>query len=634
MNLWKKKKVMIQAVLAMLGTYGVCCLGSHAGLTAASFSAASIPLAVTVFWLLSLTGKKLESVPEGRQRRRRVIYAAVVCFLFSITMLAGYQLQVNGMTESGFRGKGLLLLRAACLSVAVFPFGNLLFGGIEKAGEWKPSAEGKRWKYGKVFGISALLIFLCLVPVWLAYYPIIMSYDFHRQINEAVKGFAWFWPYQPLAHTWVIWVFLQLGYLLGDIQTGMACMALFQMLIYSLAMSYAIVFLYRVTGKKWTVAAGVLYFGVFPLNSVMAVCTTKDVLFSVLFLLFVLLLAERFFFAGGKKLLLLDLFLVLEGSLMMQFRNNCFYAVAVFGVIWILFSAKKERLRVLLLCVLLLAGGKGMEAGIRAALGTKLGTAKVEMFSVPIQQFARVGYYHGDEMEPELRELLNTYVLEEDWEGYYAPIADSTKTSVGVTTFAAAWEGHYMQLFQDWLKLGMHYPNEYIDAFLELTRGYWFLDDRSYAECLGYGMEGRMGTIYTYNSAAIDNGPEIAHESKFPWLEEQLEKIVSANAFYNWPVISVVFKCSFYFWGLFLTLAAFLFLRQRRQALFSLFPVLYMATMLLGPVVQMRYIFPIMVTLPILVSLLFLGREAFAAVSGQASKGENNGADLSALEAE
>ena len=620
-KLWKNKATAIQLLLTFLGTYGICCLGKHAGLPAASFSVMSIPLAVTVFLLLSRTRKRLEAVPEERARRRRVIFAAVLSFLFSVTMLAGYQLQVNGMTESGFLGKGLLLVRAACLSVAVFPFGSLFFGGIEKAGEWKPQAEEKRWKYGKVFGISALVIFVCLLPVWLAYYPIVMSYDFHRQINEAVKGFAWFWPYQPLAHTWVIWVFLQLGYLLGDIQTGMACMALFQMLVYSLAMAYGVVFLYRVTAKKWTAAAGVVYFGVFPLNSVMAVCTTKDVLFSILFLLFVLLLAERFFFADCRKPLWLDLCLVLEGSLMMQFRNNCFYAVVVFGVFWILFSAKKERLRVALLCVLLLAGGKGMEAGIRAALGTTLGTAKVEMFSVPIQQFARVGFYHGGEMDPETRKLLNTYVLEEDWNGYNPAIADSTKTSVGVSTFSEAWDGHYLQLFQDWLKIGMRYPNEYIDAFLELTRGYWFLDDRSYAECLGYGMEGRMGTIYTYNSAAIDNGPEIAHESKFPWLEERLERIVSANAYYNWPVISVIFKCAFYFWGLFLVLTAFLFLKKRKQALFTLFPVIYMATMLLGPVVQMRYIFPVMVTLPILVSLLFLGREIPAAVSGQASEG-------------
>ena len=61
----KNKEKIVQGLLTLLGTYGVCCLGNHAGLTAASFSVVSIPLAATVFWLLSRTGKNLEAVPEG-----------------------------------------------------------------------------------------------------------------------------------------------------------------------------------------------------------------------------------------------------------------------------------------------------------------------------------------------------------------------------------------------------------------------------------------------------------------------------------------------------------------------------------------------------------------------------------------
>lgn len=598
----KGQKTILQVLLALLGTYGGCCLGDLAGLDKASFSVMGIPLGAALFLLIRWTERQLGNISNQRQRRRRIRWAAVFGFLFSVSMIMGYQLQTYGMTESGFRGKGLILFRGACLGIAVFPFWNLLFQGIEKAGTWKP--EAGCWRSGKVYGICALAIFLCLIPVWLAYYPIVMSYDFHRQINEAYKGFVWFWPYQPLAHTWVIWLFLQIGNLMGNIQTGMACMALFQMLLYSLAAAWAILFLYRVTGKKWVPAAGILFFGVFPLNSVMVVCTTKDVLFSILFLVFVLLLAERFFFSVGRKQWILDVLLLLEGCVMIQFRNNCIYAVAVFGVFWVIFSAGRERLRVLLLCILLVAGGKGMEAGIKAALGTELEPARVEMFSVPIQQFARVGFYHGEELDRETWEMLNSYVLASDWKNYNPPISDTVKASVGVTTFHSNWEGNLGQVLKDWLQLGMQYPNEYIDAFLELTRGYWFLDDRSYAECLGYGAEERMGTIYTYNSSAIENGPEILHESKFPWLEEQLENIVSANAYYHWPLISVFFKCAFYVWGLSLLFAAFLYLKRRKQAVFCLFPLLYTCTMLLGPVVQLRYIFPLMVTLPVLAGLL------------------------------
>lgn len=612
----------LQIALAFGGTYGICYIGGLMGISNVSFSVANILLMSAIYILLSQTRQNLMKISESKQRRRRCLYAEGVSFLFCVTMIMGYQLQTNGLTECGVKGKGLIFLRAACLSIAVFPFANLLFQGIEKldsAKSFTPSQRScdnrKPWyqniipqKSAAVFALSAIIIFTCLVPVWLAYYPIIMSYDFHRQVNEAVKGFAWFWPYQPIAHTWVIWLFLQLGYLLDDLEAGMAGMSLLQMFLYSLVTAYACTFLHRVTHRKWPVIAAILFFGVFPLHSVMVICTTKDVLFSILFLLFSLLTAERIFFCQHPKKILQDTLILAVGCLMMQFRNNAIYAITVFGILWVLFAAKQEKPRLLLLCVLLAVGGKGTATAVKTALGTELEGSKVEMYSVPIQQFARVGYYHGQELDEEMWTLLNSCIRAEAWEAYNPPIADTVKSS-GVA-FAVTGEGHMKQFLHNWFTIGRRYPNEFIDAFLELTRGYWFWDDRSYAECLGYGLEGRMGIIYTYNSSEIENYGEITHVSKFPWLEEQLEKIVSANTFFQWPVISIIFKSAFYFWSLCLLFIFFLYLRQKKQAIFCLLPLVYMATMFLGPVVQMRYLFPIMMTLPVSASLLVLPKDS------------------------
>ena len=593
----------VRLLLAFLGAYGLCYLGGLMGVTEPSFSVMNLFAMAAICGLLSWTESNMPDTTE--QKRRRVRYVGIVSYLFALSMIMGYQLQVNGLTECGIKGKGLILMRALCLSIAVFPFGNLLFMGIERWGNSGDTIRkaGKEWRPAVVFGICAAVIFLCLIPVWLAYYPIIMSYDFHRQVNEAAKGFAWFWPYQPLIHTWVIWFFLQVGYGLNDLQAGMAAMALFQMLAYSLTTAYACGFLYRIIKKKWAVVSAVLFFGIFPFHSVMVVCTTKDVLFGVLFLLFILMMGEYFFFCRERDRILWEGLILLVGWIMMQFRNNAIYAAAVFGVLWILFTERKQKFRVFLLVILLLAGGKGISVAIKAALGTQLTSSKIEMYSVPIQQFARVGFYHGKELDEETRGLLNSYIREAVWTEYNPPIADTIKGGGGVL-FGETWEGHGVQLFADWLKIGLRYPNEYIDAFLELTRGYWFLDDRSYAECLGYGTEGRMGAIYTYNSSEIENVGEIEHTSKFPWLEEQLEQIVSANAFYEWPVIAILFKSSFYFWGLCMVFLAALYLGRKRQAVFYLFPMTYMGTMLLGPVVQLRYIFPVMLVLPVLAALL------------------------------
>ena len=606
-NILKRKNKIFRWAAALAGTYGCLYLLGIAGVQQSLFSALCLPILAAVYLLVGRTAEDLVRIEDRKQRRRRICFGEAAAYLFSLAMIMGYQLQNTGVTDYGVKGKGLILIRAFLLSMAFFPFGNMLFAGIEKIGRRAVPEEKKPWKAGTVMGISAALIFVCLIPVWLAYYPLVMSYDFHRQINEAAHGLIWFVPYQPLAHTWVIWCFLHLGYLIGDVEAGFGFMALFQMVLYALVTGYSCAFVYRVTRRKWTVAAAVLFFGVLPANTVLVMCSTKDVIFSTLFLLFHLLMAERFFFCEGKKKIAVEVCLIVTGCLMMQFRNNCIYAIAVYSVFWILFTAGRERLRVLLLCVLLLAGGKGMSVAVKEAIGTEIPDSmqKVEKYSVPAVQFARVGYMYGETLDPELYELLDWYLPADVWSGYVPYIADGMKSNIRMME---AWEGHLPQLIKDWARIGAEYPNEYIDAFLELTRGYWFPDDRSYAECLGWGTEGRMGLIYTYISSEVDpeagGVKEVKHVSKFPWLETQLEKLVSGNSFYCWPVLSLLFKASFYFWALWISFAACIYLRRRTQALFCLSPVLYMATMLLGPVVQIRYSFPIMVMMPLLLGIL------------------------------
>ena len=83
-------------------------------------------------------------------------------------------------------------------------------------------------------------------------------------------------------------------------------------------------------------------------------------------------------------------------------------------------------------------------------------------------------------------------------------------------------------------------------------------------------------------------------------LEKVLEKIVSGNCFNEWPVLSVIFHGSLYSWSLFFLMVLCLYRRKYWCFQMSLLPFLYFGTMLLGPVVQVRYLFPIMVILPVL----------------------------------
>lgn len=587
----KGRRQIVLVVLSLAGAYGTCYLLELAGANYPDFSILSLFSAIAIYVLL-------KGIRTG-QSRRHYVYAFLTSFFFSLTLIMGYQLDSQGMTDYGVRGKSLILLRSACLAMAIFPFGDKLFRFI---GKIPPSMEekGKKWGMGKVFVGSFAIIFLMWIPVWMAYYPIVMSYDFHRQVNEAYMGWIWFNSYQPLIHTWLIWLFLQIGGLFGSNEVGMGLFTLFQMLLVSSVMAYTCVSIYKMVKRKWAVVLTVLFYGAFPFCSVSMMVGTKDAIFSALFLVFMVLLTERSFYCAEHKWKL-EIPMVITAVLMGMFRYNTPYALAVFGILALIFAAGKEKVRIFVLCAVMAVGGIAAKEGIQIGLGTEIRGSSVEKYSVLIQQFARVGYYHADNMDPETYALVDKYVSADSWERHMPALADASRTGV---SFAAVWEPDMGQVLKDWIWLGCKYPNEYIDAFLCVTEGFWFVDDRTYCEMQGWGPEGlRHGAIFTNNSSASTTYEGIQHISKFPWLEERLEDIVSNNAFYHWPVISVLFKPAVYILSFLMVLVGLLYRKKRKQAFICLFPLTYLGTMLLGPTVQFRYVVPFMIAVPFFAAL-------------------------------
>jgi len=157
-------------------------------------------------------------------------------------------------------------------------------------------------------------------------------------------------------------------------------------------------------------------------------------------------------------------------------------------------------------------------------------------------------------------------------------------------------------MLKDWVNIGLHYPNEYIDAFLALTSGYWFLDDVSHAEVLGYGEDTNLGLLYTFNASVSDVFEGVESRSFLPGLLTAYQKIVNGNSYYGWPVLSLLFKPAFYCWLLVLVIVSFWYKKEPKKQLLTLLPLLYLLTLFLGPVVNFRYIYPIAVVVPVLLT--------------------------------
>lgn len=597
-------RYLISALAALAGAYGVSYLFMLK--EGSVFGYGLIPVLVFAYVFL-IWERGLKRIREEEKIHRGGLYVALIMsFGISLSYILGYQLEAMDMTALGLKGKAGILVRSFCLMCALFPLIYSLTGFLVKKYKERKASAGLRIKKGLLFVCVSVILMLCWLPVFLAYYPAIMTFDFHRQAGEAARGFIWFNSYQPLAHTLLIWVAFQIGNAVGSLETGMACYSIFQMLVLAVSMGYVCTLVYRLVKRIWPVVVLTVFFGCFPFIPVLAVCVTKDIIFTALFLIFMCLFVERSYFVTGKKRVVLDVLWVLEGILMILFRNNALYAVAVFALFFVVMSEKKQRIGALLISLALIAGGKGALEGIQAALGTTIRGSQVEMFSVPIQQMARVGYLHGEDMPEDVFMTLDYYVPWPIWHDYNAPLADTVKNYVANFRFNDTWKGNYGGVMKAWVEIGLKYPQEYVDAFLELTAGYWFPDDRTWCEVLGYGADTRMGAIYTYNAVPTDVIPEgIAHVSKLPGLEESLEKIVSGNSFYNWPVLSVFFKPALYVWAFAMVLLLAMAFKERKKMMIMLLPLMYFGTLLLGPVVQVRYIFTMVAVLPLLWALFY-----------------------------
>ena len=623
--LGKREELILCGLAAFAGTYGISYLMNMRESSMFSFSVLTILLFVAIFLLLVKFHERMEMFADRKQRKRRARYVFFVSFVFALTMVMGYQLQWLGYTEGGLRGRGLILIRSLCISVAAMPLVELLFAfweylgsrgadgtgtAGENAGAGRNEAAGKKlWKYfAGCFGG----IWLCWIPVWLAYYPVIMSYDFHRQSVEVVNSFSVFSTSQPLVHTLLIWCFRQLGLKIGSFQIAFALFALFQQMFLAAALGYSCVMIYRICKKRWVMIGTALFFGLFPLISIFACCTTKDVLFSAFFLFFLLFLLERFVFCQEKNRRKLDVLVILSGVLMVLFRGNAWYALLPFVLLLPFFCERREKYRILMTGVVLLLLGKGALAGIQVVLGAG-SAAETEKYGAMIQCMARVAHIHGAAMPEETRELLKLYIPEECWDGYNPAIVDGIKTAICQREgYLPRWE-NTTGMLSAWLRIGIKYPNEYLDALLEVTRGYWFWDDTSHAEMLGIGLEERMGILYTYNSyeeVAFDG--QLQHISKFPWLEEKLEEIVSDNSYYKYPVISNLFEPAFWAWALLLLVVFCLYDKKYRKLKILLYPLCYFATLLIGPTAIIRYIYPILFSVPVLFIYVRYGKESQA----------------------
>lgn len=558
-----------------------------------------------------------------KNKKEKFAFGFIVAVFIWIQLVCR-TLELKGNMEWGIRSVLICLgISSVCVIlffIALYFLKKIKVKLCDLPYESKGNTESKvRISNKAFFFISWLFIFLCWIPVFLAYYPGILAYDSYVQIGQIMEGV--YNNHHPLIHTFMIAAFMKIGEAIGNMNLGVAMYTILQMLCLSATMSSGICLLAKKGVKRFWLWLITVYCGLCPANSYMAISMTKDVYFTI----FVLLLGYILLYLLDEKKhhVLWDIIFVGVATLMMLFRNNGKYAALVFvGLSVVLFVAdylilrkkkqtsdkeelKKKRKKILLILgetIVALVLSSILLSGFDRVVSSQAGD-KREMLSIPIQQVARCMVYHGglnmvatddNSISESDKSVINEFILYNGYTQYDPIISDPVKRCTNTSIILNKTQ----EFVRMYVGLALAYPEEYINAFLAVNGGYLSVWDESHSQVNLYEDVKGLGYLQTRWEESVINQAGIYKDSKIPKLYEALDKFASGNGYLHISVVRSLIAPGLYIWCyIFMGVWTF-FHRDHKYQLPFFFVAGYYLTLLFGPTVQLRYLYPVMLLLP------------------------------------
>ena len=517
--------------------------------------------------------------------KRLLFWAWITGFVFVLAQVGGERLSTIGtLAESERLGLDLTLLLLCAVLLSPAAGGVFIWLCNRIRGAWdRPSLDrqGSRYPRARVFWFCTALLLLCWPPYLAAFYPGLFTYDISYQYLIYKTGE--YNTHHPLIHTLMVGVFCDIGRLLfGFPVKGFLLYTITQMTLLAMAMASAISFLYKRGSPKWFCILLLVVDAVMPFNTLMAISSTKDTLFAGSVLYLAVLILE----------LMDDPSLIVKRSWAARFvatqvavglmRNNgfvCLLGILLVSLIGLMrYRHLARRVTVLCLCGILLYSLTNV--GLKAALQAKDGRLS-EAYSVPIQQMSRVYVTTDDPVNDEIRTWLP------DAGNYSAAISDMVKGSANIN------RQNLPQFLGLWLQVGFRHPIVYIDALGHLTKGYLQLDETP--------PSGAQYLETSFHASVLDM---MLPNSQWPWLRDVMQQLYSKRGYLDIPPYSAILSPAFWCWLMLFAFCASICLRRVDGFAIGVMLMFLFFSVLLGPCVMLRYIYPIIQVGPLLIGVL------------------------------
>lgn len=534
----------------------------------------------------------------SRENRRYNIWAAVYALIFGVAMIFGAQLEKKGSVSYGAAGTWGAV---AIVMIASFVIVRILFCLLNRYEirfiKERANGEHKQVSRKEIF-IKAGLLVLCWMPIFLSAYPGYFLYDAETELNMVLT--AQYTTHHPLAHVLLLgWTIKVIHKITGSYNAGIAFYIVCQAVFVAISLSYILYRMKEWGTARWIRVVSTIYFCIFPVIAMYALCSTKDVLYSVFMLLF--LVETVGYYRDLKKEgkhRKSAIGMILAGTGMLLFRNNGLYAFIVTVPFLVIVSGKRRKkvcACMLMILFVYIVASFAMKAVTRAN-----DSEKQEILTIPIQQLSRVYNYDNQGMSDMQKETLLRYLPEDALYKYRPALSDPVKYYFNSEEYTEDPAG-FLKL---WIQTGAEHPAAYLNAFFVNNYGFWY----PYATLNCY--EGNQVYSFQYKDSSYF-GYETEHpgerKSLIPQIDEWIRKISLEISWQKIPGLRSLFHPAYYFWGFMLGLCYNIANRRYHICAVAMLVLLTYMTVLLGPAVLVRYVLYFYFGFPLLFAFLFEG---------------------------
>lgn len=442
------------------------------------------------------------------------------------------------------------------------------------------------------------VIFVAWLPAYIVCFPGILSYDIVNQTRDALGVIVD--NHHPVLHTFLLRVFMRLGDgVFGSYEAGLGILALVQMVLLSYALARVVLLLKKYKVPMVIVICTALCSALWFMNACLSISMIKDTLFSAFLVLFAchfteIVIEPRQYIQKKSNLILLSLI----GFLLCATRNNGFH-IYLFCFAGLILLRIKEIKRIKLYIALVVAivlpifAYKIYTGPVFDAWDIKPGEVR-EALCVPIQQLKRVDAHRAGMLSEEQNALMRYYFYDKkgtdtsvSGHAYEPFTADCSKSVFS----SEAYNNDPIAFWKFYLDIGLHFPKDYVVAFLSNTLGFWYpgQDEFTYVEYYNYPAEWFSVPLERQSLANIKA------------IDDYYVSMCTSSFWRTTPVLNLFFVAGYVPWiMLFVMILAWKNGKQYLKVAPVFLPLIaQFGIMLLSPMASYRYSWPFFLLLPI-----------------------------------